>query len=474
MTDTENFPASWDLDTAEKHALSEALNNRLLSLKRVQQWVSITDQMDDAEGPKLELLRELSPILREMAATSPWPKRGAQLIHSYVFGRGMNYMNVDKPARISSVLEDPHNRSSMFSVSAYEAANLAKFTDGNYFVIRVNEAGGRVKFISVPITQITGVVTDPDDTSYIWYLKRSWTANGNAQEQWYPTAQYKALYPGKIKKSFKGVPVAPNATMYHSASKKQTGWTWGIPESLAGMVWVEAYSAYLRDNAMLVKALSKIAWKITSSTPGGAGSAAAVVRDGGEGIGGTASMASGNQLQGVGVPSASVNMGNGQPIIAAVASSYGVPVIALISSPGETGGSYGAASTLDEPTVKGMASIQDAWAVFYNEILYDLGAKNGYVEFPAIQSDPAYRQIAAILNAYQLGGLHREEMRAAILDIADVVKTKDTLPEPDGFNKWSDPNAQAQMQDPLARQGNSGGVPGGMDQDSPDHDEDEE
>lgn len=468
------IPLEWGLNEAETLALNEAINDRLLSLRKVKQWISITSEFTESEdGPSLELLKEISGTLREMAASSPWPKRGAQLIHSYVFGRGVNYSGTDKP-RFKKIMEDPHNQSVMFSVSAYETANLARFTDGNYFALKTDE-GGYTKYTVVPISQITGVSTDPDDASSIWYLKRSWSANGTFKEMWYPLARYKGrVGAAKLRKTIRDVPVAKNAVIYHHPNKKQAGWTWGVPESLAGMAWVEAYSAYLRDNAILVKALSKIAWKITNSTPGGASSAAAIVRDAGEGIGGTASMATGNQLQGVGVPSASVNMGNGQPIIAAVASSYGVPVIALISSPGETGGSYGAASTLDEPTVKGMAAQQDDWTVFYREVLRDMGAVDGNIDFPAIQSDAAYRQIAAINQAFQLGLLWREEARNAVLDIADVTKIKDTLPEADGFNQWKDPNAAAEgVNDPLARQGNSGSVPGGLDQNSPDHDEDE-
>lgn len=462
----------WDLYPAETRALSEAINNRLLSISKLRQWVSLTDALKEDEGPDLALLQEVSQTLREMAATSPWPKRGAQAIHAYVFGRGVNYNNVDK-AGVKRVLEDPHNKAVLFSVSAYETANLAKFTDGNFFVLRKKEASGYTKFTSIPISQISSVHVDPDDPSSIWYIKRSWTANGAAKELWYPLARYKNRKGSQIRKTLNNVPVSQDTVIYHHSAKKQSGWTWGVPDSLAGMVWVEAYSAYLRDNAVLVKALSKIAWKITNQTSGGATSTAAAVRDYGEGVGGVASLASGNQLQGVGVPSANVNMGNGQPLIAAVATSYGIPVITLLSSPGETGGSYGAASTLDEPTVKGMGAEQDSWALLYEEILHDLGAKEGYIEFPAIQSDPAYRQIASINTAVQLGLLWRDEGRAAVLDIADVQKLHEELPKPDGFNKWTDPTAQEQ-EDPLPRQGNSGSVPGGLDNDAPEHDEDEE
>jgi len=449
----------------EVHDLRETLSTRLRDLDEAN-WFLINGWFEGEEdGPKLSDLKGLSDKLRELAASNPWHSRGAQLRHGYVFGRGLRFVNVTQP-RYKAVLEDAHNVAVMFSSQAYEAANLALFTDGNYFVIRNTSTN---LFTQVPIRQVTAVSTDPDDAGTIWYIQRRWVADGAEQVRWYPISRYKKRVKGKIRKEINGVSVSQDAVIYHQASHRQTGWTWGVPDSLAAMVYTEAYAAYLRDNAKLVKALSLIAWKITSATTSGAGAAAATVRDSGTGVGGTAAMLAGTQLQGVGVPSAQVNMNNGQPLIAAVATSFGVPVIALLSSPGATGGSYGAASTLDEPTFKTMSSLQDMWAVFYNEILNDVGVKDGYVEFPALQTDPAYRQIASILQAYQLGALHREEMRNAILDIADVTKSKAGLPEPDGFNTWTDPNTTATTADPMARQGNSGAVPGGTNQGTTDH-----
>ncbi|MFA5387315.1 MAG: hypothetical protein WC322_02875, partial [Candidatus Paceibacterota bacterium] len=366
--------------------LQESINSRIDELDG-SRWTAISGWFDNEEdGPTLDRLRNLSPKLREMAASNPWHVRGAQLRHGFVFGRGLKVINM--PPRIKKVVEDPHNAAVMFSIEAYEAANLALFTDGNYFVARDTTTN---LFTQIPLRQITAVSTDPDDSSTLWYVQRTWVSNGREQKSWYPVARYKKRV-GKVRAEIQGTPVSKTAVIYHQASHRQTGWTWGVPDSLAAMTWTEAYSAYLRDNAKLVKALSMIAWKITQATTSGASAASATVRDSGAGIGGTAAMAAGSQLQGVGVPSAQVNMGNGQPLIAAVATSFGVPVIALLSSPGATGGSYGAAATLDEPTFKTMSSLQDMWANFYNEVLADIGGANSKVEFPSLQTDPAYRQ----------------------------------------------------------------------------------
>lgn len=466
------------LDSATQQLVQEAINDRLIDLERAS-WTLISGLYSDDNGPTLDNLRGVIPKLREMAASNPWHVRGAALIHAYVFGRGMNYLNIEKPEsrKIPSIIASPRNSKAIFSPLAQQALNLASFTTGNVFILRLDN-GKTPQFILVPLEQIVGHATNPDDATDVWFLKRKWTTNGEVHEKWYPMAHHVRSGERLPKEMAQDhIPVDKNGRFYHKPSYRQDGWTWGIPESLAAMVWTEAYSAYLRDNATLVKALSKIAWKITSQTTGGAAASAVTVRDAGEGIGGVASLA-GGMLQGVGVPSAQVNMGNGQPLIAATAASFGVPVIALLSSPGETGGSYGSAATLDEPTLKGMMARQATYQTLYQEILWDLGAKDATVEFPAIQTDPAYRRIAGINTTAAMGAIWRDEQRAAIMQIEDIPNLHgDTLPVADGFNSWKDPNAQSssgQVNDPLARQGNTGVVPGGTDQNSTNHDSDNE
>lgn len=431
--------------------LEESMAQRILDLDSIG-WAKISDYtQEDEDGPTLDSLKLITPKLRELAATNPLHVRGAQLRHSYVFGRGVDFNEI-KPGT-QTAMDDPYNRRALFSAQAYETNNLALFTDGNFFVLKHVE---KKQFTTVPMTQVTGVVTDPDDNSRIQYIQRSWNSNGEDRVVWYPLARFKRS--NKIAKSISAgegapsVPVSQESVIYHHETKRQTGWVWGVPDSLAAMVWTMAYSGYLSDNTQLVKALSKFAWTMTKTSASGVDRTAAQVREPG-GVGGTGVMAQGNALASVGVPSAQVNMNNGQPLAAMVATSFGVPVIALLSSPGATGGSYGAATTLDTPTLKGMRAVQDSWAVFYEEILRDLGSPKAVAAFPNIDTDPEYRQIASIASAYGQRLLHQDEARDATMDLLDVPKLHENPPEP-----LADPN------DAVSGQGKQGAAKGGTNQ----------
>lgn len=447
--------------------LEESLSRKILDLEDIG-WTRLTGQTEDKSGLTLTELHALSENLRDQASANPLHKRGAQLRHAYVFGRGINFGDV-KPGT-QRAMDDPYNLSSMFSVQAHEANNLALFTDGNLFVLRDERTQ---ELSTIPIDQITAVVTDPDDASKIRYLLREWTyndVNGQpvGQKRWYPLSRYKKAVSKRrdkisqtIKIGTEHVEVSQDVVIYHHSTLKQVGWTFGVPDSLAASVWAIAYSEYLRDNAGLVKALQQIAWAITTATKGGQVNAAAAVA--GPGVGGTAVMGGGNSLAGVGVPSAQVNFGNGQPLAAMVATSFGVPVIALLSSPGATGGSYGAATTLDGPTIKGMKAVQDSWIIFYRELLQDMGSPKILVSFPALEQDPAYREVASIVTAYEADLLHQDEARQGMLDLLDVPTLHDSPPE-----------KTEKTAPTVASQGRSGAVAGGQSQGDTNHDGDDE
>lgn len=416
---------------------------------------------DESSGPTIEQLNAVIEKLRPEAATNPLHIRGAQLRHSYVFGRGVYFTDVDA---IKSKIEDPYNQQALFSMQAYETNNKTLFTDGNLIVMRDEKSN---ILTVIPFSEITAVALDPDDNAKIRYIKRSWNSQGKPKEVWYPLARFKNTRVGRgkrkdqtggIQKSFtqggKSVPVAQDQVVYVHTSNRQSGWTFGLPDSLGALVWSAAYKAYLADNAQLVKALSMLAWKVSSATKTGADNAASQVKI--PGTGGTAVVGSGTDVTAVSRGS-DVNFNNGQPLAAMVATSFGVPVIALLSSPGATGGSYGAATTLDTPTIKGMKAIQDGWVSFYKEILFDMGAPKALVWFPNISQDETYREVQSIVTAYEAGGISQEEMRQALLDLLDVQKLSDELPTPP-------------VEKTLAAQGKTGAVPGGQDQDVSNHD----
>lgn len=409
----------------DNERLQESVVDRALAMEDVG-WKVIEgwSKDEDDSGLKLENLHSLSEQLREYASSNPWHVRGAQLRHSYIFGRGMSY--VDTKPRTTKILEDPHNKSVFASVDAYEAMNLACFTDAAFILLRHETTNALTQ---VPIKQLKGVITNPDDAMDIQFVKRVWNSNGTEKELWIPLSRHKKR--GPIPKTIKGeaeqrVPVAQDRVVYIKHTKRQSGWTWGVPDSFAAYIWTIAYSGYLQDNSKLVHALSKFAWSVTRNSSAGIDKAAAQVSM--PGVGGTAVQGEGGNLASVGVPSAQVNMNNGQPLIAAVATSFGVPTIALMASPGATGGSYGAATTLDQPTLKGFEALQDSWTLFFEEVLHDLGSKEATIEFPSIETDPPHRQVTSVAALVELGIIWPDEARETALNILDVPKLHDEPP----------------------------------------------
>lgn len=466
-TALDSLQAAFSEQSSTIERLEETLSQKLSMLDNIG-WSEIGGY-NEGEGPSLSNLQSLIPKLRELAVVNPLHVSGNRLRFSYIFGRPMEFIDV-KPGT-QKVVDDPDNKATLFSMEAYEANNSALFTDGNLVVLK-NET--EKSFSVIPLVEISNLVVHPDDAGRVHFVQRQWTrvedGKSEVMAEWIPTARYKKRaknLPARIS----NVPVAKNKVVYIRRSHAQTGWSWGVPDSLSAMVWALAYSKYLQDNSKLVTALSMIAWSLTKETKAGVNAAASKIVGAGSGVGGTAVNTEGSRLSSVGVPSAQVNMNNGQPLAAMVATSFGVSVIALLSSPGATGGSYGAATTLSDPTVRGFEAIQEAWTAFYREILRDLGSPDAEVRFAPISPDPAYREAAAVETAVELGLVWRDEGRAAVLDILSVPELHKTLPPDPKEVEAKRAETAAQV---TSSQGVSGAVAGGTTQGDTNHDADSE
>lgn len=414
----------------EMQMLSESLAERVLRLDDLG-WKTIDGfDTDDTGGLDLNSLQNISEQLRELTATHPLFRRGAQLRNAYIFGRGMAVSKAEEP-RFQKTLNAYENRELVWSVGAYEVANMALFCDGIFTLLF---SKSQDKYIVVPLKQLTAVITDPDDAMNIWYIQRTWSANGKQYVKWYATTRANKRGNHTVVVSGEKVQVQGDYIAFIKHANRQAGWTFGVPDSLPALVWSLAYSGYLQDNAKLVHALSKFAWKATNSSSKGTQNVKTKMVNAKDGVG--AAVSTTGDFSSVGVPSAQVNFNNGQPLAALVAASFGVPVIALLSSPGATGGSYGAAQTLDAPTLKGFEVLQNSWKTFYEELLEAMGATKSYIAFPAIETDAVYRQITSISQAVELGLIWKDEARGAVLDLMDVEDKHMSLPpeleEPEG------------------------------------------
>ena len=315
--------------------------------------------------------------------------------------------------------------------------------------------------------------------------------------EWIPLHRYKETGVGipltiKSEGSEPAVPVSQTSVGFMYTGMRPAGWTFGIPTALAAKAWLVMYTEALQNNAILVKALSQIAWKFTNKTGKGARAVGAEIASD-RGVGGSASMTEGQDIQAM--PRGNdVNFNNIQPLAALVASTFGVSVIALLASPGATGGSYGAATTLDEPTLNVMSTLRKKMRRYIEEILNSLSPTVDIeITFPSMSTDADYRKVQAIANAHASGALHQAEYREAVLEIYPVPSPKKGLPKPDGFNNWADPLAADKDREQgakiakdsakaaadaktssIAAQGNSGAVKGGTNQGETDHTTDDD
>ena len=437
---------------------------------------SLNSLVGEDTGIGLQELKELSQMLRDRVAAGSLHKRAVELTHAYVFGEGLTIEGTEPlQPRIIEALKHPYNQAALFSQTAQQELTAAMYTDGQVMVMR--DTRTRV-LTRLPLAQVGAVHVDDDSPERIWHVKRSWTANGKSREAWYATASYARAVPKAqriryIDDNGKRVEVDDTRIVHITSASRQVGWSLGLPVGLPAVQWIETYSKFIQNSASLVESYSKIAFKYSQKSSQLSASAVTI---GGtpDRVGGVAGMGLDDSLTAMPAMGSQVSFSNGRPIASLAASAIGISVVALLSDPGAAGSSYGAAQTLDSPTVRVMSVWQDKWVAFFREILEDMGAKpeSLQIEFPSIETDVPYRQLTSLASAFQTGALHRGEYRGAVLNLLNIPGQRpvEDLPEPDQFNAAhpiapeteadsnADDDSDGQPTDPLPRQGNTGAV----------------
>jgi hypothetical protein len=413
-------------------------------------WSPIAAQNGE-DNFSLEHMQRAARHIREVSEGNPLLKRGSSLRTSYIFGRGVSFS--EQPPRIQKFIIDAQNQDVLFSPEAQVINERSHFTDGQFFVI------GNVKtkkFQRVPFSQITGIVTDPDDQEQIRYYRRTWTrqtqnfSSASVSTQlmnvWYPTDTYEPV--GNYATKIQNQPVDTSVRMFASRVNRRSGHVWGVPDAFPALAWAHAYNEYLKDGSRMLKALSMFAWQLKAKTKTGGTNAAAAIANSNT-IGSTA--VTGPDMELSSLPRAnSVNLSDGRALGSMVASALEVSVVALLSDPGSSG-AYGTAQTLDVPTVKAMEARQSVWTQFYFRVLKFMGTKTEMLEinWPKIETEPSQRYTQALALARQTGAIWEDEYRNAIIEALDIAKLHDDVPPP------PEPQASGSA---IPSQGNSGAV----------------
>ena len=381
-------------------------------------WAPFGEYLNSLDAFSLESLHTLSTQLSERVDGNPLLKRGLGLRTSYVFGKGVEFDGLS--ARVREILESDNAQTVLFSSQAMAINEHAHFTAGQFFIL--GDISSK-KIQRIPFSEITGWVTDPDDSEFVRYYRRSWTRHSQetgAQpvqvSVWYPSDLYTPV--GNYARRIQNQPVDSTKVMFSSMVNKRTGTIWGVPDAFSAYPWAHAYNEYLKDGSRILKSLAMFAWQLKSRSKTGATAAAATIATPNS-AGSTAILGADMELSSL--PRAgSVDLSSGRALAAMVASALEVSVVTLMSDPGSSG-AYGTAQTLDVPTIKAMQARQKIWEQMFKRVLKFMGARSVEVKWPKMESEATYRQIQAISLAYEAGALWEDEYRDAILDELDVV-----------------------------------------------------
>jgi uncharacterized coiled-coil protein SlyX len=332
-------------------------------------------------------LTNAAQLARIMSIANPLIKRGLSLRTAYVWGQGVSVAarakgddgGQDVNAVVQAFWDHPLNRKALTSSQAAEELEKTGLgCNGNVLqACFTSPLTGAVELARLPFDEIQDVVCNPENAAEHWFYLREWESDvveagydGTRmrhvrQKAYYPALDYR---PRVRPKSIGPVPVYWDAPVWHVAVNRLEGWKFGIGDAYAAIQWARGFKEFLEDWARLTKALSRIAWRLSSDRSPKARAAAAKLRTltsqeettGDSQAGATVAMGPGVTLDAIPKTGATIDSNSGRPLGAMVASAFGVPVTALLADPGITG-ARATAETLDTPTELEMELRRSLW-----------------------------------------------------------------------------------------------------------------
>jgi hypothetical protein len=421
--------------------LQENVADVVLALDN-QGWNPLGEELDLSEIP-LYTIKRTSRTARALGIINPLIKRGVDIRTAYIWGGGVEFTGLpDKTA--DAFVKSANSQKYLLSPKACAEMEMCLATDGNYFLL-VSKGGtfysAKKSVQRLPLFQITGTVSSPDNHEEVWFYRREWVrvVNNEATDavaeqlfiEYVPAIDYDVS--NGRPRQMRGYPVNYGSVIAHHAVNKQVGWKWGVPDMMSVIFWAKAHKEFLENQAALVKAYSRFAWKVAAPSRNGVQTAATKVgtapgRDPITGepndIGGAFIGGMGATLSSVGRTGGSVDFKAGLPLAGYVAAGLNVPLNELTADGGDANRS--SAETLSASNEKVMKARQDEHKAFF-EAIFDYLGYTVTVKFPPITLEAVYRQIQSVVQAAGLNLLSDDEVRTLLLKAFDI-ETDDGVP----------------------------------------------
>lgn len=385
--------------------LIEALGAYSESLARLRQedigWVSLSAVEGADSLITLDVIRDHSARARRLATLNPIVKRGLVVRNAYMWSDPVVYKGATRPAR--KVIDE--NAKACFSVQARVRDEQAFNTDGCviYLVDKTTKT-----VMPIPLMRLGGVATD-DVTGDVVALLINPATTGDPQ--WYMLWDRQGVTINAA--NYK---VNHRLTAVYVTVNRLSAEHYGKPDLMGALNYAQAYKEHLEIARMMQKSLSRLAFKAKSVNA--KQQQAVTARMAGMGVGGTASIGAGQDIQAITKAGAGVDFSAGTPLAAMVSAALDIPLSVLLTD-GSAGGRQGAETALEDPTFKALELRRQLHIDMLNEVAQALGIKIN-VEYGSINNDQTHRRIQSLTLAYQNGALHQVEMRSGVLQLLKI------------------------------------------------------
>lgn len=259
-----------------EHSNNELLQERIAELELALDDVGyerIGDSNFDKQFTKASI-DKIAAMARVYWLKNPLIKRAVATQANYVFGQGVDVVAADEEVQtvVDAFMEDSKNRAELTG----EQAMLTKETElqvtsNLFFTFFTDPLNGATRVRTIPLSEITRIIYNPDDSKEPWYYYRQWQQPKEPGSQKYEMHQ--AMYPdinympkGGLPKYFNGIEVMALNPVYHVKTNCLSDMEYGVSEIYAAIDWAKAYKDFLEDWYTIVKSLSKFAWKATSKS----------------------------------------------------------------------------------------------------------------------------------------------------------------------------------------------------------------
>lgn len=259
-----------------EHSNNELLQERIAELELALDDVGyerIGDSNLDKQFTKASI-DKIAAMARVYWLKNPLVKRAVATQANYVFGQGVDVVAADEDVQtvVDAFMDDSKNRAELTG----EQAMLTKETElqvtsNLFFTFFTDPLNGATRVRTIPLSEITRIIYNPDDSKEPWYYYRQWQQPKEPGSQKYEMHQ--AMYPdinympkGGLPKHFNGIEVMALNPVYHVKTNCLSDMEYGVSEIYAAIDWAKAYKDFLEDWYTIVKSLSKFAWKATSKS----------------------------------------------------------------------------------------------------------------------------------------------------------------------------------------------------------------